>query len=76
MWAEGPDGEVRLAAPYLVGCDGGRSVVRRTGGFEFPGTDATAELLLADVRDLQLPPKWSGSAAPVACCWPRPWATE
>ncbi|OKK13244.1 monooxygenase [Streptomyces sp. CB02488] len=64
VWAEGPDGEVRLAAPYLVGCDGGRSVVRRTGGFEFPGTDATAELLLADVLDLRLPPKWSGERRP------------
>jgi 2-polyprenyl-6-methoxyphenol hydroxylase-like FAD-dependent oxidoreductase len=24
---------------WLVGCDGGRSLVRRQGGFEFPGTD-------------------------------------
>ncbi|MCI3278547.1 FAD-dependent monooxygenase [Streptomyces cylindrosporus] len=62
--AEGPDVETLIAAPYLVGCDGGRSVVRRAGGFDFPGTDATAELLLADVRDLRLPPKWSGERRP------------
>ncbi|MEU6148324.1 FAD-dependent monooxygenase [Streptomyces sp. NPDC047081] len=62
--AEAPDEEVRLTAPYLVGCDGGRSAVRRAAGFDFPGTDATAELLLADVRDLALPPKWSGERRP------------
>ncbi|MFD5095322.1 FAD-dependent monooxygenase [Amycolatopsis thailandensis] len=28
-------------AAYLVGCDGGRSVVRKRTGFAFPGTDAT-----------------------------------
>jgi bifunctional hydroxylase/dehydrase len=64
VWADGPGGEVRLVASYLVGCDGGRSVVRRAGGFDFPGTDATTELLLADVRDLELPPKWSGERRP------------
>ncbi|WP_326826406.1 FAD-dependent oxidoreductase [Streptosporangium sp. NBC_01756] len=30
-----------LSAKYLVGCDGGRSRVRRLAGFEFPGTDPT-----------------------------------
>jgi 2-polyprenyl-6-methoxyphenol hydroxylase-like FAD-dependent oxidoreductase len=30
-----------LRAPYLVGCDGGRSVVRKRTGIAFPGTDAT-----------------------------------
>jgi 2-polyprenyl-6-methoxyphenol hydroxylase-like FAD-dependent oxidoreductase len=33
---EGGD-DVRV--PWLVGCDGGRSLVRRQAGFEFPGTD-------------------------------------
>jgi 2-polyprenyl-6-methoxyphenol hydroxylase-like FAD-dependent oxidoreductase len=36
--ARGPDGEVALTAGYLVGCDGGRSFVRKHAGFEFPGT--------------------------------------
>jgi 2-polyprenyl-6-methoxyphenol hydroxylase-like FAD-dependent oxidoreductase len=31
--------DVRVA--WLVGCDGGRSLVRRQAGFEFPGTDPT-----------------------------------
>ena len=30
-------GDVRVA--WLVGCDGGRSLIRRQAGFEFPGTD-------------------------------------
>ncbi|HYQ64299.1 FAD-dependent monooxygenase [Actinophytocola sp.] len=30
-----------LRATYLVGCDGGRSGVRKLAGFEFPGTDPT-----------------------------------
>jgi 2-polyprenyl-6-methoxyphenol hydroxylase-like FAD-dependent oxidoreductase len=30
-----------LRARYLVGCDGGRSKVRKLAGFEFPGTDPT-----------------------------------
>jgi 2-polyprenyl-6-methoxyphenol hydroxylase-like FAD-dependent oxidoreductase len=34
-------GTVELAARYLVGCDGGRSLVRKLAGFGFPGTGAT-----------------------------------
>ena len=30
------DGE-RLRAEYLAGCDGGRSVIRKTAGIAFPG---------------------------------------
>ncbi len=32
-------GEERLRARWLVGCDGGRSAVRKQGGFEFVGTE-------------------------------------
>jgi 2-polyprenyl-6-methoxyphenol hydroxylase-like FAD-dependent oxidoreductase len=39
--AAGPAGPVELAARYLVGCDGGRSLVRKLAGFDFPGTAAT-----------------------------------
>ncbi|GAA2502444.1 FAD-dependent monooxygenase [Streptomyces thermolineatus] len=63
-YAQGPSGELRLTAAYLVGCDGSRSVVRKTGGFDFPGTDATTELLLADVKGLELPALWSGERRP------------
>ena len=37
----GPDGAFTITCAYLVGCDGGRSEVRKRAGFEFPGTDAT-----------------------------------
>ena len=40
-----------VRAKYLVGADGGRSVVRRTLGLEFAGeTDEDQRLMLADVR--------------------------
>jgi 2-polyprenyl-6-methoxyphenol hydroxylase-like FAD-dependent oxidoreductase len=45
----------RLRARYLVGCDGGRSAVRRLAGIGFPGTDATLTALLGDV-ELAEPP--------------------
>ncbi len=32
-------GEQRIRARWLVGCDGGRSTVRKQAGFEFVGTD-------------------------------------
>ena len=34
----GPDGTYRVTAPYLVGCDGGRSRIRDLAGIPFPGT--------------------------------------
>jgi 2-polyprenyl-6-methoxyphenol hydroxylase-like FAD-dependent oxidoreductase len=43
------DGE-SLRARYLVGCDGGRSIVRRAAGIEFPGWDATKSNLIAEVE--------------------------
>jgi 2-polyprenyl-6-methoxyphenol hydroxylase-like FAD-dependent oxidoreductase len=33
-------GETSVRSGWLVGCDGGRSVVRKLAGFDFPGTDA------------------------------------
>jgi 2-polyprenyl-6-methoxyphenol hydroxylase-like FAD-dependent oxidoreductase len=38
-----------LRAEYLVGCDGGRSQVRKAAGIDFPGWDATTSYLLAEV---------------------------
>jgi len=46
---EGPEGRYEYSAAYLVGCDGGRSTIRRLAGFDFPGSDATREMYLADV---------------------------
>jgi 2-polyprenyl-6-methoxyphenol hydroxylase-like FAD-dependent oxidoreductase len=39
-----------LRARYLVGCDGGRSPIRRAAGIEFPGWEATASSLIAEVE--------------------------
>jgi 2-polyprenyl-6-methoxyphenol hydroxylase-like FAD-dependent oxidoreductase len=44
-----PDGQ-RLRAEYLVGCDGGRSAVRKSAGIDFPGWDPTMSYLLAQVE--------------------------
>ena len=44
-----------LRAGYLVGCDGGRSLVRKAAGIEFPGWDATISNLLAEVEFTEEP---------------------
>src|SRR5688572_22614838 len=44
-----------LRAEYLVGCDGGRSLVRRAAGIEFPGWDPTTSALLAEVEMAEEP---------------------
>ncbi|MFG2891235.1 FAD-dependent monooxygenase [Streptomyces sp. NPDC048248] len=45
----GPDGVVEtVRARFVVGCDGGRSVVRRAAGIGFPGTDETLSGALGD----------------------------
>ena len=50
---ETSDGPLR--AQYLVGCDGGRSLVRRTAGIEFPGWDPTVSSLIAEVAMTEEP---------------------
>jgi 2-polyprenyl-6-methoxyphenol hydroxylase-like FAD-dependent oxidoreductase len=45
-----------LRAEYLVGCDGGRSLVRKAAGIEFPGWDPTMSNLLAQVEMAEKPP--------------------
>jgi 2-polyprenyl-6-methoxyphenol hydroxylase-like FAD-dependent oxidoreductase len=39
-----------LRAEYLVGCDGGRSLVRKMAGIDFPGWDPTTSALIAEVE--------------------------
>jgi 2-polyprenyl-6-methoxyphenol hydroxylase-like FAD-dependent oxidoreductase len=46
-----------LRAQYLVGCDGGRSVIRKAAGIEFPGWDPTRSNLIAEVEVTEEPPK-------------------
>src|ERR1700732_4509639 len=44
-----------LRAQYLVGCDGGRSVIRKAAGIEFPGWDPTRSNLIAEVEMTEEP---------------------
>ena len=46
-----------LRAAYLVGCDGGRSLIRKAAGIEFPGWDPTTSILIAQV-ELAAEPEW------------------
>lgn len=48
-------GDTTLRAEYLVGCDGGRSRVRKAAGIDFPGWDATASHLIAEVETEEEP---------------------
>jgi 2-polyprenyl-6-methoxyphenol hydroxylase-like FAD-dependent oxidoreductase len=46
-----------LRAQYLVGCDGGRSAVRKQAGIEFAGLDATTSYLITEMQ-LDQEPAW------------------
>jgi 3-(3-hydroxy-phenyl)propionate hydroxylase len=46
-----------LRAGYLVGCDGGRSLIRKAAGIEFPGWDPTRSNLIAEVEMTEEPPQ-------------------
>jgi 2-polyprenyl-6-methoxyphenol hydroxylase-like FAD-dependent oxidoreductase len=46
-----------LRAEYLVGCDGGRSLIRKAAGIEFPGWDPTTSHLIAEV-EMAEEPQW------------------
>lgn len=54
-----------LRAGYLVGCDGGRSLVRKAAGIDFPGLDAStswirAEVEMDDVPEIGVRPEGGG----------------
>jgi len=59
--ATGVDVELRdgqsLRAQFLVGCDGGRSVIRKAAGIDFPGWDPTTSKLIAEV-EVEQEPEW------------------
>jgi 2-polyprenyl-6-methoxyphenol hydroxylase-like FAD-dependent oxidoreductase len=44
-----------LRAQYLVGCDGGRSLIRKAAGIEFSGWDPTTSNLIAEVELTEKP---------------------
>src|SRR5262249_39441069 len=45
-----------LQAHYLAGCDGGRSLIRKTAGIDFPGWEPTTSSILAEVEMTATPP--------------------
>ena len=47
--------DTSLRAEYLVGCDGGRSLVRKDAGIDFPGWDPTSSWMIAEVETEQEP---------------------
>ncbi|MEV6210104.1 FAD-dependent monooxygenase [Kitasatospora sp. NPDC051914] len=55
-----PDGERRVRARYLVGCDGGRSTVRRLAGIGFPGFAPSVSALIGYVTltERDVPKRW------------------
>ena len=59
-WLRGVDVELSdgrtLRAEYLVGCDGGRSLIRKAAGIEFPGWDPTTSGLIAEIEMAEQPP--------------------
>ena len=58
--ADGVDVELAdgtsLNAGYLVGCDGGRSAVRKAAGIEFAGLDPSISFMIAEVAMTDEPP--------------------
>ena len=51
-----PSGVRSLGAKYLVGCDGGRSLIRKKAGIDFPGWDPSVSYLIAEASMSQEPP--------------------
>ncbi|WP_342237739.1 FAD-dependent monooxygenase [Inquilinus sp. OTU3971] len=47
-----------LRAQYLVGCDGGRSLVRKAAGIAFSGSDPTTSNLIAEAELAETPSEW------------------
>jgi 2-polyprenyl-6-methoxyphenol hydroxylase-like FAD-dependent oxidoreductase len=46
-----------IRVDYLVGCDGGRSLIRKAAGIEFPGWDPSISNLIAEV-EMDQEPAW------------------
>jgi 2-polyprenyl-6-methoxyphenol hydroxylase-like FAD-dependent oxidoreductase len=72
--AEG--GEFRISCAYLVGCDGGRSLVRKRAGFEFPGTEPTLTghqaIVELDHPERLLPVGWRRTSRGMLAYGPAP----
>lgn len=62
--ADTPGGRTEFRAGYLVGCDGGRSTVRRLAGIDFRGHAATRGMYVADVVGCDIPARVIGERVP------------
>jgi 2-polyprenyl-6-methoxyphenol hydroxylase-like FAD-dependent oxidoreductase len=69
---EPADGE-RLRARYLVGCDGGRSAVRKLLGVGFPGEPARTETLMGEMAASAPPEEIAARVAEVRGTRPGFW---
>ena len=73
---QGPSGAFSLHCGYLVGCDGGRSMLRKRAGFEFPGTDPTLTghqaIVELDHPERLLPLGWRRTAKGMLAYGPVP----
>lgn len=74
-WAS-PTGEHQLRCAYLVGCDGGRSLIRKMAGFDFPGAPPTSTFYQAvaaiDRPERLLPIGWHRTSGGVFSYGPFP----
>jgi flavin-dependent dehydrogenase len=74
-WAA-PTGGGRIRCSYLVGCDGGRSLIRKMAGFDFPGTPPTLTMYQAaaeiDHPERLLPIGWHRTSGGVFSYGPIP----
>ncbi|HEX3780002.1 MAG TPA: FAD-dependent monooxygenase [Pseudonocardiaceae bacterium] len=64
-----------IGAGWLVGCDGGRSLVRKLAGFDFPGTEPTitGHQAVVDIADPEkLPVGWNRTATGMLVFGPGP----
>ncbi len=72
----GPDGASSVRCSYLVGCDGGRSQIRKRAGFDFPGTAPTLTghqaIVELDHPERLLPLGWRRTAAGMMAYGPVP----
>jgi 2-polyprenyl-6-methoxyphenol hydroxylase-like FAD-dependent oxidoreductase len=69
------DGPVTMRSAYLVGCDGGRSTVRKLAGFAFPGTDPLTtgyQAMLTLDPAVALPTGWNATARGLYAHGPKP----
>ena len=55
-----------MRAKYLVGCDGGRSIVRKHAGIDFTGWDASLSYLIAECAMTDEPAAAISSVTPTS----------